>query len=217
MSAIGRYKKKGGFGQLLELIETSGVSKQEKFLSLIEAESPAWSKAIREKMLTMDKIFAASDEVLKEIFTDMRDITIATSSFGLGPEKTERIFKALSHSKQRNVKEQMGMMKPTDSEVTTAYIQIFAEIRKIASSNKNLLLMMDPSLVISETLENELLGVESVKVSQEVVENRVHTDNDDEVFRLRRIIKSTQDELDKVKAQNLDLKSRLEKIQKLVS
>ena len=89
--------------------------------------------------------------------------------------------------------------------------------RKMSQQNRNLLLMIDPSLVISETLENELLGVETTSVAPEVVENRVHADNDDEVFRLRRIIKSTQDELDKIKAQNVDLRSKIEKIQKLVS
>ncbi len=217
MSAIARYKKKGGFIQLLELIETSGVSKQEKFLALIQAESPAWAKAIREKMLSIDKIFSTSDEVIKEIFTDLRDLTIATASFGFGAEKLAKVMKNLSHTKQRKVQEQIDLIKPGDGEITTSYIQIFAEIRKMSQQNRNLLLMIDPSLVISETLENELLGVETVNVAPEIVENRVHSDNDDEVFRLRRIIKSTQDELDKIKTQNLDLRSKLEKIQKLVS
>lgn len=217
MSAIARYKKKGGFNQLLELIETSGVSKQEKFLALIEAESPAWAKAIREKMLTVDKIFSGSDEVLKEIFSDMKDLTLAIATYGFGPENTERIFKNLGHTKQRTLKEQISIVKPSDNEISTAYIQVFAEVRRLATQNRNLLAMIDPSLAISETLENELLGIETVSVREEVVSNRVHADNDDEVFRLRRIIKSMQEEMDKMKTQNLDLKSRLDKIQKLVS
>ncbi|MCB0349114.1 MAG: hypothetical protein KDD37_09765, partial [Bdellovibrionales bacterium] len=128
MSAIARYKKKGGFTQLLELIETSGVSKQEKFLSLIEAESPAWARAIREKMLSVDKIFAASDEVIKEIFTDLKELTIATASFGFGPEKLDKIMKNMGHTKQRKIQEQINLIKPGDGEITTSYIQIFAEI-----------------------------------------------------------------------------------------
>lgn len=225
MSVIGRYKKKGGFIQLLELIETSGVSKQEKFLSLIEAESPVWAKTIREKMLTVDKILSASDEVMKEIFSDLRDLTLATASFGFGEERTEKIMKNLSHTKQRKVKEQIAMMKPSDGEITTSYIQIFAETRKLAANNRNLLGMIDPALVIGETLENELLGGDSSSggaanyTAADMGEARStgNADNDEEIFRLRRIIKSTQDELDKVKAQNLDLRSKIERIQKLVS
>jgi hypothetical protein len=226
MSVIGRYKKKGGFLQLLELIETSGVSKQEKFLSLIEAESPAWAKTIREKMLTVDKILNSSDEVIKELFSDLRDLTLATASFGFGEERTEKIMKNLSHTKQRKVKEQIAIVKPNEGEITTAYIQIFAEIRKLAANNRNLLAMIDPNLAISETLENELLGTNDVasggptgNTVADLGEARPtgNADTDEEIFRLRRIIKSTQDELDKVKAQNLDLRLKLEKIQKLVS
>ena len=85
--------------------------------------------------------------------------------------------------------------------------------------------MIDPTLAISETLENELLGTSDVSsggshyAAADVGEARPtgNADTDEEIFRLRRIIKSTQDELDKIKAQNLDLRLKLEKIQKLVS
>ena len=41
MSMIDRYKKKGGFLQLLNLLETTGGEKREKFLKMIAEENPA--------------------------------------------------------------------------------------------------------------------------------------------------------------------------------
>lgn len=58
MGMLDRYKKKGGFVQLLQLIETSPSKKQEQFLGLIAEESPAWEDTLRKKILTIDKVYS---------------------------------------------------------------------------------------------------------------------------------------------------------------
>jgi flagellar motor switch protein FliG len=60
MSSISRYKKAGGFIQLVSLIETFGAPKREKFIEMIDAESPVWAKALRDKMLSIERIFSWS-------------------------------------------------------------------------------------------------------------------------------------------------------------
>jgi len=44
MSSIQRYKKPGGFLQLLSLIETFGGQKREKFIEMVDAESHVWRR-----------------------------------------------------------------------------------------------------------------------------------------------------------------------------
>ena len=43
---IDRYKKKGGFIQLLNLLETSSKAKQDQFLGLISQESKIWESEL---------------------------------------------------------------------------------------------------------------------------------------------------------------------------
>ena len=66
MSMIDRYRKKGGFVQLLNLIETMGKDKQEKFLKMIGDESPNWSVEIRKRLLSIDKILSWNPSYLAE-------------------------------------------------------------------------------------------------------------------------------------------------------
>ena len=68
MSMLSRYKRAGGFVQLLSLIETSGPSKREKFLEIIRGESSSWGEAIERHSLSIDRIFSWPDEVITEIF-----------------------------------------------------------------------------------------------------------------------------------------------------
>ena len=56
MGMLDRYKKKGGFIQLLNLIETTASPKAEKFLKMIGEESPAWEAEIKKKVLSIDRL-----------------------------------------------------------------------------------------------------------------------------------------------------------------
>ena len=53
MSMISRYKRPGGFVQLLSLIETSTAAKKEKFLEIVRSESESWANAIEQRVLTI--------------------------------------------------------------------------------------------------------------------------------------------------------------------
>lgn len=157
MSTIDRYKKKGGFLQLLNLIETCGTQKQEKFLKMIDEEDMNWGEAVKVKMLSIKKIFSWDDNTLAEIAGTLNDMTISVSSFGLDQEQKEKIFKTLNHSRKRKINEDIAERKPDAAEISTAYIQIITHVRKMIADGFLILDKIDPDLTVNSEFEDRLL------------------------------------------------------------
>ena len=74
MGMLDRYKKKGGFIQLLQLIETSNKQKQEQFLGIVAQESVIWEAEIRRKSLTLEKMLKWNATYLAEIFSRIQTL-----------------------------------------------------------------------------------------------------------------------------------------------
>ena len=53
---LSRFRKPGGFMQLLALIESCDPSKQKNLLSLVGPEDPGWAHLLKVKALTFDRI-----------------------------------------------------------------------------------------------------------------------------------------------------------------
>jgi hypothetical protein len=131
MSMISRYQKSGGFLQLLQLIETCGKQKQDNFLGMIEKEDVRWAHAIREKMLTIEKIFSWNDQVLAEVAARLQQLTLATAMHGLKPEDGERLLQTFSHSQRRNVEDLKKSKSPAPAEISSAFLKILQEVRSM--------------------------------------------------------------------------------------
>lgn len=71
MSMISRYKRSGGFVQLLSLIETSSQTKKDRFLEIIRSESVAWADAIEKHSISLERIFSWSDDTVVEVFKSL--------------------------------------------------------------------------------------------------------------------------------------------------
>jgi flagellar motor switch protein FliG len=82
MGMLDRYKKKGGFFQLLQLLETSPTTKREQFLTLIAGESPVWEEALRKRILTITRVYSWEGQYLVEIFTRVHPTTLAYALHG---------------------------------------------------------------------------------------------------------------------------------------
>lgn len=79
MGMLDRYKKKGGFNQLLNLLETSSKTKQDQFLSLIQQENPNWEEALKKRILSIDKVMSWDKEALSEILTRVQPLTLTVA------------------------------------------------------------------------------------------------------------------------------------------
>lgn len=156
MSMIDRYRKKGGFVQLLNLIETTGKDKQEKFLKMIGDESPLWESEVRKRVLTVDKILSWNPTYLAEIFPRVPPLQLAMVVGGLPNEKAEHFMTVLTFRERRQVEELLKEKTPTSGETSSGLMKLFTEIRKMEAEGSLKFEKFDPEMVIPEDIEEKL-------------------------------------------------------------
>jgi hypothetical protein len=156
MGMLDRYKKKGGFIQLLNLIETSGGRKQEQFLGLIAQESPAWEQELKKKMLNVDRIFSWPNDVMSEVLTRLQPLTLCVSLFGRSPEQIEKILAPLPPISKRKLTDQMGELNPNPAEKATCEMKLISEVRAIVAAGYIKFEKFDAELFIEENIEERL-------------------------------------------------------------
>lgn len=156
MSSLQRYKRSGGFYQLLSLIETFGPQKKEKFIEMIEAESPAWAQALRDKMLTLERIFTWPDETVNEVFKEMQPKSLAFALEGLKEEQKARITKFLSHAEQRRLSDVLTESKPKPDEIASSLVKVVELARKMLQEKSLHAEKFDAKLIIPEDFEQRL-------------------------------------------------------------
>lgn len=156
MSMLDRYRKPGGFIQLLALIETCHQTKQEKLLDVIAQEDRLWSETVRAKMLSIDRIYAWNDQTLAEIFGTLQDLTVAVALCAATPEFKARITGFFSHGRIRKIEELMTSKGPTPAEIGATHLKIIEAVRKMGSDGFLRFESIDPGLVISEDIEDDL-------------------------------------------------------------
>lgn len=156
MGMIDRYKKKGGFIQLLTLIETSGKAKQEQFLNLVAQESKPWEEGIKKRMLNLNRILGWDTQARAEIFSRVQPLTLATVLHGLPKEKVDSILGCLGTSDKRKITNFMTERTPTPAEKSTCEMKIVTEVRTFCNQGVIKLDKVDPEIAIPENIEEQL-------------------------------------------------------------
>jgi len=156
MPMLDRYKKKGGFNQLLQLIETSGKTKQEQFLALIAQESPVWEETLRKKWITLEKVLAWNPVYLSEIFSRIQILTLASAFHGFPEDKLTIILNAITSTDQRKFQMTLQEINPNPAEKATSQMKILSETRALIAKGVIKLDKLDPDLVIPENIEEKL-------------------------------------------------------------
>lgn len=234
MSMLDRYKKKGGFFQLLNLIETSSKSKQDQFLNLIQQENPAWEEALRDKMLSFEKIFEFNPEAQYEVIKQTQTLTIAVALFDLPDENKNRILGTLSGLERRKIDEKMELLKPTPAEIITCKLKLVSEVRDMIKDGRLKKDSVVEKYLIPENIEDLLNKKPNDKTpkspthSKNDVSTKVIPDlsiespktnfnsNDQEiVLRLQREIQELQSEVNYLRNENDLLNNKLSQIRKI--
>jgi hypothetical protein len=228
MSMIDRYRKKGGFQQLLNLIETTGKDKQEKFLKIIADESPLWESEVRKRLLTVDKILSWNPTYLAEIFPRIQAIQLAMVVGGMPPEKAEAFMKVMTFKEKRAIEELLKEKVPTPGETSAGIMKLYSEIRKMEAEGSLRFDKFDPDMVVPEDIEEKLgKGVGSVGLfppSKEVEQALsqmapppVGTSPQlaEELNTLRRKLVQLSQENQKLHQDNSTMKEKLEQIKKI--
>lgn len=223
MSMIERYKKKGGFVQLLTLIETSGKEKQEKFLKLIADESPDWEFEIRRKMLTLDKVAGWSASQLMEITPKIPATHLIMIAGGLKAEKLANFLSALPFREKKIVEDSLKEKTPSPSEISTGVVKLFAEIRKMAQDGTLKFERIDPVLAIPDNIEESLDGG-GLRLAPMPAEKEVSASPPpagvppslaEELSQLRRKVVQLSAENQRLQTDNKAMRDKLEQIKKI--
>lgn len=226
MSMIERYRKPGGFVQLLNLLETTGKEKQEKFLKMISEESPIWETEVRKRLLTMEKVLSWNPTYLAEIFPRIQTIQLAMIAAGIPPEKLEAFMNVLNFKERRQVEDILKEKKPNAGEVTSGIMKLFAEIRKMESEGTLKFDKFDPDMTIPEDIEEKLGKGFAIHVSPKELEETVQAQQLaggptipsnvlEELAGLRKKLVSMTQENQKLNADNKVMKEKLDQIKKI--
>ena len=156
MSSISRYQKAGGFIQLVQLIETCGKQKQDSFLTMIEKEDGRWAEAIKQKMLTMERILSWDNSVLAEIAARLPQLTLAFIAHGLKAEDETRLLETFSHSQRRAIEDLKNSKTPTPAEISSSAIKVIQEVRSMIMRNDIRLEKVAPTMIIDKNIEDNL-------------------------------------------------------------
>jgi hypothetical protein len=155
MAMLDRYKKTGGFVQLLALLESCGAQKQLKFLEIIRIEDPRWADALEAKMISLERFLTWSDSAIAEVTGAMLEINIAAILTSV-PEHRERLLATLHHTKKSRVKDLVTSTNPTPAEIATSVSKLYETIRRLTNENVLRLDKVDPDKFIDEDIEDRL-------------------------------------------------------------
>lgn len=153
---LDRYKKTGGFNQLLTLLETCGPQKQAKFLEIIKQEDPRWAAALSAKMITLERCLQWSDSAIGEVFGAMLEINTAIILLGLAPDVQTRILGTITHVKRRKIVELLETQKPSAGEVAVSHNRFHETLRKLMQDGILRLDKIDPELAVHSDIEERL-------------------------------------------------------------
>lgn len=232
---VDRYKKSGGFVQLLQIVETCAPKKYDQFMGIISEEDPSWAEAIKEKMLTFDKIMNWKPEAVMEVLAQVNPLAFATAIKGQTPEKLEKFFSSISHQEKRRIEQQLNDIKPSPAEIYSCMMKVISETRLMLVSGSLKAAKIDAQLVIPDGFEEKLsakaksgtllstelfsdedtIAVSGTTATSAVPSFAAGTGGALELDKLQKKITILNREAQTLKQENAILKDKLEKIKKI--
>lgn len=147
MGLLNRYRRKGGFEQLLKLIETSTPEKRKQLLGLIEQEDQGWAKLLEMKSLSVEKIFSWNPAVLKDVVHSLNPRVLGISLKNQPPEILQNVESVVTKIKWDEI---CDYRKDNFSagEIHAAQSQIIQTTRELNEQGYIRFEDVDPALVL---------------------------------------------------------------------
>lgn len=234
MAMVDRYKKSGGFVQLLQVLETCGPKKREQFMGIISQESPQWAEAINQKSLNYEKILSWPPEHLLEVVT-VNMLSFATALKGLSPEQLAKFLSKFAHQDKGRIEKAMLDLNPGAPEIAASQMKVITDTRNLLVTGGLKAEKIDPALVIPHEFEATLQkGGSSLSsvggsgesggsaAANEIVAAALNHNatastatTAAEVEKLQKKLTLLSKEFQTLKQENLILKDKLDKIKKI--
>ena len=138
---------------MVQLIETCEPVKRKNLLHLVATEDPGWAHLLAKKVLSVDRVFTWSDDVLSDILKEAPVSLLATLYKNLPDQARVKMISCLSSKVSRQLTDQVDEMKKkqtsaTSDEYATAVIQFIQMIRQLEADGILNFQSIDPTLVI---------------------------------------------------------------------
>lgn len=225
MGMLDRYRKRGGFIQLLNLLETTGLEKREKFLKMIAEESPYWEAELKKKMLNLDRICSWNASFLMEFMPRIPSNAIAAAIYPLPVEKRDILMSAIPFGERKKVEDILKEYKANPGEIATCQIKIINEVRGMVASGHLKFEKFDQDMVIPENIEDLLnsgtgvtINLSTKEAAEIVVEPPpagLPANISEELTQLRKKVVALTQENMKLSGQVNVMKDKLDQIKKI--
>ena len=234
MSTLERYKKEGGFYQLLLLIENSDAEKQQKFLEMIRRESRPWAEAIEHKKFTIEKICTLPPALIAYALELLPPRIIAFALWNQPSEMRQKILFHLNSVIQKKVENTWEQEpEPRLGDILNCQIKIFQSIRQVLNDKRQFWKQIPEALRIPDRIE-ETLNRETLKevflnanplAPQPDIKNETESQitkssqnvETSKLLILNKQIEALMQENQNLKKEIIELKERLQQIKKLVA
>ncbi len=158
MSMLNRFRKPGGFQQLLTLIETCEPAKQKNLLHLVGTEDPGWASLVKTKSLNIDRVLSWPVETLMEITPHLPDMILlsiyhyAQAQSSRDQNLADKILESLPSIKAKELRSLADSRTPNPAEQASATIKVIQTVRDLESKGLLRFSKIDPSLEIDKRL-----------------------------------------------------------------
>lgn len=123
---------------------------------MIEEESPTWARALREKMITFERIFSWPEQVIVDVFKQLQPKTLCFALEGIKPEQREKILTYFSHAEKRRLDDILTESKPKPEEIASTLVKVVETTRKMLKERTLHADRFDLSLAVPEDFEVKL-------------------------------------------------------------
>lgn len=152
MSTLARFRRPGGFKQLLTLVETSATKKQNQLLTVVGQEDSRWAAELKKRLLTIDKILSWDAQQIDLIFSHLPE-KIWLTALGHIPKETrvelvKKITQVQTHTRQRQIADLHETLTPTVGEIEAAQGIVVKKVRELQASGEFRPERIDPNLAV---------------------------------------------------------------------
>lgn len=146
MSMLLRYRKEGGFQQLVTLLETSSTSRRQDLFLAIQKEDPAWGALLKTKVLTTDRIFSWREDFIRKILLGLDPRTLALVVGSLESQARERALNVLGSPLREEWSEFRAEKHAPQEEIEAAHLKLIQHVRELDRKKALSLEEADPAL-----------------------------------------------------------------------
>ncbi len=123
---------------------------------MIEAENAYWAKALRDKMLSLERIFGWRDDIIVDVIKRLPVKMQAFAMNGMKEEWRAKIAPFFSAADMRRLGDVMTESKPKPEEIQASLLKIVETARQMLKDRELHAEKIDESLIIPEDYETKL-------------------------------------------------------------